>query len=816
MALTYSDKERMVLTATSLLLLESSLMPNSSLEQHTHSSSSSSSEASSSPFCSPSSSSSLNTTACSNIMDSDDFENTSTIIMDKEEGGGGIEWEADLLAGGYTNASYKVTARSKTTHAPLVCVFAKLAFRTILPTSSSSSSTSTSIANNERGDDAEHRDDNTHHDDHADKNNDSSTTCTTTTTTTTSNIMSDVWNHQRTDCEFIAMQYLHLHLPEMPIPRALACINVEENNSKLLITEWTLKRGAWADEFLQEPAAQSTSIPSSSQPAAHPSSSSSSPTAAVPVSPVSRRRGTIGGGYTSPSSTHYASSSSSSSSSRIINRARIASVAQAFARLNSLPFDTINQKNHGATSIQKDFNPSGRTYQASVMPVAREVFLVLLQHAAQQASSSSSSNASSLRPTDRVAHKVLSYGAVTCAAIAHNMEENYLHDRECLCHGDAHAFNILVKPPLVPDNSTKNTIVGANIGNVGAEEVSNDIVVIDWELCIVGPRGRDLGMLFGWPIACALWHAHQWRDLVALDILAAMDHLWTCYAQELMLQHQKHHGTSLTPDDLAAIYRNGLAWCGWFLFVSLYVFGVTMEHFTYEVDTEAEHEKVLESIGMVGLQLLHLGFVQETPDDAAGRGGRPYSLEELQSRFRSIVQLEIRLARPFPKPPPPHSSATRSKRQKRRFPSYLRSISVQSWSSSFSEDDKNFPPSAQSHHNATTNDQKISSSMSAIGGSAATGRVLGPSSLSASCGASCTSFLPRRSVSAVVLDHLHVPDKITPSDSALPFVIPIVNNMMPPPRSRSCDNSLHGGSSSSSSGEGGSQQHTSSFKFIYR
>jgi Phosphotransferase enzyme family len=753
MALTYSDKERMVLTATSLLLLESSLMTTSSFDEHS-SESSSASTASSPSFCSSS---------CLKNLDFLDIKN-------KDD----IEWEADLLSGGYTNASYKVTARSKTTNAPIVCVFAKLAFRTILAATPDETNAD------------EHRDDSD-----VDANNNNNNANADLNSSCNSSIMSDVWNHQRTDCEFIAMQYLHEHLPAMPLPRALACINVEKN-SKLLITEWTLQKGAWAEEFLQEQQQQASPM---QQPIQSPPQPQHQPAVlAVPVSPLSKRS-IVGGGYTSSSTHHH--SSSNSSSSRIINRARIASVAQAFARLNSLPYDTLQSGKKGA--IQKDFNPSGRTYQASVMPVAREVFLVLLQQQAHN-----------LRPTDRVALKVQSYGAATCAAMAHNMEEDYLHNRVCLCHGDAHAFNILVKP----ENNAAAAIDRA------AAEVSNDIVVIDWELCIVGPRGRDLGMLLGWPIACALWHAHQWRDLIAFDILASMDHLWTCYAQELMLQQP-----NLSPDDLAAIYRNGLAWCGWFLFVSLYVFGVTMEHFTYEVDTEAEHEKVLESIGMVGLQLLHLGFVQESPDDAAAAAAachpiarRPYSLEELQSRFRSIVQLEIRLARPFPKPPPPSPTsvaAARTKRQKRRFPSYLRSISVQSWSSSFSEDDVNCAPLTQSLHNAATNDHKIASSMSTMGGAAVGGG--GPllrRPLSASCSASsCTSFLPRRSVSALALDHPHVPDKITPSDSELPFVIPI----MPPPRSRSCNNSLHGSNSSSSSGgESGTQQHTTSYKFIYR
>jgi hypothetical protein len=125
------------------------------------------------------------------------------------------------------------------------------------------------------------------------------------------------------------------------------------------------------------------------------------------------------------------STNSSGNTLRIINRARTASVARVFARLNTLPYDdeshNINKNDNvvvvggGGGHLNREFNPSGHTYQASVMHVVREVFLVLLQQ-----------QVCNLRPTDHVAHKVPLYGATTCAVIAHNMEENYMQDRSCL------------------------------------------------------------------------------------------------------------------------------------------------------------------------------------------------------------------------------------------------------------------------------------------------------------------------------------------------------------------------------------------------
>ena len=221
MALSYADKEKMVLSATSMFLLESSLQTRTSstsscgvvevteadggvktpqkcnarddVDDNNEvgvsaaspmSTVSTASSASSSPDTTakrqqtqPEFVSLIPALSCCRGVDDD-------IDSEKE-----IEWEADLLAGGYTNAAYKVTARNKRTDQTVVSVFAKLAFRN-------------------------------------------------STTPTDNELSDDVWNHQRTDCEYAAMKYITRHLPAMPIPIPLACINVERN-SKLLITSWS-------------------------------------------------------------------------------------------------------------------------------------------------------------------------------------------------------------------------------------------------------------------------------------------------------------------------------------------------------------------------------------------------------------------------------------------------------------------------------------------------------------------------------------------------------------------------------------------------
>ena len=70
---------------------------------------------------------------------------------------------------------------------------------------------------------------------------------------------------------------------------------------------------------------------------------------------------------------------------------------------------------------------------------------------------------------------------------------NNLDTQDCLIHSDAHVFNILVEPK--PDIS--------KLEDFGPEGL---MVLCDWETCIMGPIGKDVGGAIAAPIGCLVGH----------------------------------------------------------------------------------------------------------------------------------------------------------------------------------------------------------------------------------------------------------------------------------------------------------------------
>ena len=68
-----------------------------------------------------------------------------------------------------------------------------------------------------------------------------------------------------------------------------------------------------------------------------------------------------------------------------------------------------------------------------------------------------------------------------------------LDTQDCLIHSDAHVFNILVEPK--PDIS--------KLEDFGPEGL---MVLCDWETCIMGPIGKDLGGAIAAPVGCLVGH----------------------------------------------------------------------------------------------------------------------------------------------------------------------------------------------------------------------------------------------------------------------------------------------------------------------
>mmetsp|Transcript_2780 Transcript_2780/g.7784 ORF Transcript_2780/g.7784 Transcript_2780/m.7784 type:complete len:531 (+) Transcript_2780:84-1676(+) len=193
----------------------------------------------------------------------------------------------------------------------------------------------------------------------------------------------------------------------------------------------------------------------------------------------------------------------------------------------------------------------------------------------------------------RLCELAQSWGADVCRDIF-LLNEKDLKQKECFGHQDLHLFNILVeaKPPV------------STLENFGP---NGTVAVVDWELAFWGPKGRDMGLLWSWPISALLAHTlNGHADNVYNAMLSLMDQSWDAYAKQML---ESHH---VDEEDLKRTYRNSMAWAGWFVFFSHYNFGAQIEHFTgYNELSPTDQDTLREAIGIVGLKLLHYCYINE-------------------------------------------------------------------------------------------------------------------------------------------------------------------------------------------------------------
>lgn len=212
---------------------------------------------------------------------------------------------------------------------------------------------------------------------------------------------------------------------------------------------------------------------------------------------------------------------------------------------------------------------------------------------------------------NRLEALVQSYGEDFCEKLKVAITENYFA-RHVHVHGDGHPFNVLVEK-------------ADEDGSFGPH---GSLTFCDWEISVVGPVGLDIGFPMSFPIACILWHAMLGRPDAATHILDALDAFWDNYVAA---------GSAVSKTDeryLRDAYLNGLGWCGISMLFSFYILVTFVDHLTYPEGRlgEVQRAKVMESIGIVGLHLIHLGFMEETNQTTQ---------EHLRDRVRSLISVEM-------------------------------------------------------------------------------------------------------------------------------------------------------------------------------
>ncbi len=115
-----------------------------------------------------------------------------------------------------------------------------------------------------------------------------------------------------------------------------------------------------------------------------------------------------------------------------------------------------------------------------------------------------------------------------------------------LIHNNLHVFNILVEKK--PDCECLEEF--AEMGKY---------ILIDWEMAISGPMGRDIGEFFGFPVACILAHGLNGHMVAVKSILKIFNQFWMEYADALSERSQLHE------ECLVGIYRSAIGWAGFYL-----------------------------------------------------------------------------------------------------------------------------------------------------------------------------------------------------------------------------------------------------------
>jgi thiamine kinase-like enzyme len=213
-------------------------------------------------------------------------------------------------------------------------------------------------------------------------------------------------------------------------------------------------------------------------------------------------------------------------------------------------------------------------------------------------------------PADRVSALAASFGEDVIAEIYRNTVEDYTNTRDCLVHADPHGFNLLVEPKAGVD-----AVFGAE----------GSISLVDWEMCIVGPVGRDVGIFLPFPIAAVLAHTRAGNFEGALAMRVLLADFWEIY-QAALLEGGK------SEQFVRHAFVNSVAWCGWFMYL-LVSGGFHFHLLQYEND--GDFEAITSSLAMIGLKSMKIGFTKLPFAEEF------LTLGELKSNFWSMVDDEM-------------------------------------------------------------------------------------------------------------------------------------------------------------------------------
>ncbi|KAL7530920.1 hypothetical protein ACHAXR_009503 [Thalassiosira sp. AJA248-18] len=216
-----------------------------------------------------------------------------------------------------------------------------------------------------------------------------------------------------------------------------------------------------------------------------------------------------------------------------------------------------------------------------------------------------------MKPKDRTERHMVILGSEKMLKIAEANLADY-NTRDCLIHSDSHVCNIIVeaKPSI------------EHLENFGP---NGNIVLVDWEMAMAGPHGRDVGLALSFPIGCMVAHALGGHlganESINAFIVSLLDSYATCMSE-----------AGKTPEEVALIIRNVTGWAGWFQFLGFYFLDVQMENFPCE--TEHDRKYVKDAMGTLGVNLLRLSYDTDYFPEGV-------TTEDVKEMFLSLVEQEV-------------------------------------------------------------------------------------------------------------------------------------------------------------------------------
>lgn len=207
--------------------------------------------------------------------------------------------------------------------------------------------------------------------------------------------------------------------------------------------------------------------------------------------------------------------------------------------------------------------------------------------------------------------------------------------KDYLIHGDAHTFNMLVERKPNPSrflenhNDNQNDDDDTDNNNFGT---FGSFFLCDWEIAHAGPDGRDIGTLIGFPLIASFFHSAQGHVNVAKHLADSIldtfiDEYVHAVTEKKQKQKQKQQRTDNDVDDAAdedvAVsssyfsprrYVSILSWCGHWLFL-FYMLGIHKNLLNCDGLSDETIQHMTEKVGILGLQLMELGFVQQEEEE---------------------------------------------------------------------------------------------------------------------------------------------------------------------------------------------------------